>query len=239
MRHSSCSIRYGSAADADGQPVRRDPGALRESFEVAAGDHHDVFVLADVGTELVDRLAQLAHDVADDDAQLGDLGVLLARDAVHALELEGDVGERLRDAVVELAGDAGPFGFGAEGAQAPEPAGVVDGECEQARQALDEVAAARGRTRSGATSSSAISPTTAPRARSAVYMPLRASAAKPPSSGWTRRSSMRIGCGAGERPLERLRQVDVAHVRREAARLRRARRSTPIARRRARAPRAR
>ena len=135
--------------------------------------------------------------------------------AVHALELERDVRERLRDAVVELAGDAGPLGLGAERAEAAEPAGVVDREREQARQALDEVAAARGRTRSGTTSSSAISPTSAPRARSAVYRPLRASAANPPSSGWTSRSSIRIGCALVSARWSGCGQVVVGQVRRE------------------------
>ena len=58
-------------------------------------------------------------------------------------------------------------------------------------------------------------PTSAPRARSAVYMPLRARAANPPSSGCTRRSSIRIGCGLVERALQRLREVVVAEVRGE------------------------
>ena len=49
--------------------------------------------------------------------------------ALHdAVELEGEVGERLADAVVEVAGDAGALLVGADGAQAAEPAGVVDGE---------------------------------------------------------------------------------------------------------------
>ena len=59
---------------------------------------------------------------------------------LHALELEGDVGQRLGDAVVQLAGDPGPLGLGAERPQPGEPPGVVDREREQARQALDEVA---------------------------------------------------------------------------------------------------
>ena len=65
---------------------------------------------------------------------------LVAGQRLHPLELERDVGERLGDAVVELAGDPGSFGLGAERAQAGEPAGVVDREREQARQALHEVA---------------------------------------------------------------------------------------------------
>ncbi len=90
--------------------------------------------------QLVDRLAELAHDVSYDHAQLGDLGVFVAGQRVHALQFEGHVGQRLGDAVVELAGDAGALGFRAEGAQPSEPPRVVDGKREQAREALHEVA---------------------------------------------------------------------------------------------------
>ncbi len=86
-----------------------------------------------LGPELVERLAQLAHDTADDVVQRGELGVAVAGQVVQPLELEGDVGERLGDAVVQVAGDPGPFGFGAEHPQTAEPLGVVDREREQAR----------------------------------------------------------------------------------------------------------
>ena len=52
------------------------------------------------------------------------------------VELEGQVGERLADAVVQVAGDAGALLVGADGAEPAEPAGVVDGQGDR----LDEAA---------------------------------------------------------------------------------------------------
>jgi hypothetical protein len=40
---------------------------------------------------------------------------------------------------VQLTGDAGPLGLGTDRADPAEPAGVVDRECEQAREAVEEV----------------------------------------------------------------------------------------------------
>ena len=59
------------------------------------------------------------------------------------VELEGEVGQRLPDAVVEVAGDAGALLVGTHRAEAPEPSGVVDGErggLHEAGQQLDVAA---------------------------------------------------------------------------------------------------
>ena len=100
--------------------------------------------LGDVGAQVVEGVADLADDAADVGAQLVEgvadglaPGAPLLHDAV---ELEGEVGERLADAVVEVAGDAGALLVGADGAEPAEPAGVVDGEgggLDEAGQELD------------------------------------------------------------------------------------------------------
>ena len=61
-----------------------------------------------------------------------------------AVELEGEVGERLADAVVQVAGDAGALLVGADGAQAGEPAGVVDGEGDRLDEAVEQLDVAVG-----------------------------------------------------------------------------------------------
>ena len=68
--------------------------------------------------------------------------LVAARD--DAVELEGQVGERLADAVVEVAGDAGALLVGADGAQAAEPAGVVDGQGRGLDEALEQLDVAAG-----------------------------------------------------------------------------------------------
>ena len=86
--------------------------------------------LRHVGAQVVERVAHLADDPTHVVAQLSSgsrSSPLLVR-LDDAVELEGQVGERLADAVVEVAGDAGALLVGADGAQAAEPAGVVDGE---------------------------------------------------------------------------------------------------------------
>ena len=58
------------------------------------------------------------------------------------VELEGQVGQGLADAVVQVAGDPRALLVGADGAQPAEPAGVVDGQGDRLDEAL---AAARRR----------------------------------------------------------------------------------------------
>ena len=103
--------------------------------------------LGDVGAQVVERVAHLAdHARARRCAgcRATARGVAAAGAVLHdAVELEGEVGERLADAVVEVAGDAGALLVGADGAQAAEPAGVVDGErgrLDEAGQQLDVAA---------------------------------------------------------------------------------------------------
>ena len=95
-------------------------------------------VVGDVGAQVVERVADLADDVAHVVAELLERGVHRApspcRRLHDAVELERQVGERLADAVVEVAGDAGALLVGADGAQAAEPAGVVDGQRRRARR---------------------------------------------------------------------------------------------------------
>ena len=71
-------------------------------------------------------------------------GVALVVLADDAVELERQVGERLTDPVVEVAGDAGALLVGADGAQAGEPAGVVDGQGGRLGEAGEQLAVAAG-----------------------------------------------------------------------------------------------
>ena len=143
MRHSSRSWRIGS------RPVscaRRWPDQaaailhpLEERFEGAG----QALGLGDVGAQVVERVAHLADDAPDVVAQAveGGGGVAAGGAALHdAVELEGEVGQGLADAVVEVAGDPGALLVGADGSQPPEPAGVVDGQrggVDEAGQQLD------------------------------------------------------------------------------------------------------
>ena len=61
-----------------------------------------------------------------------------------AVELEGEVGERLADAVVEVAGDAGALLVGADGAEAGEPAGVVDRQAGRLHEPVEQLVVAVG-----------------------------------------------------------------------------------------------
>jgi hypothetical protein len=90
-------------------------------------------VLAHVGAQVVERVAHLADHAPHVGAQLlegGHGGLVPGQLAVlgDPVQLEGQVGQRLADAVVQVAGDAGALLVGAHGAQAGEPAGVVDGQ---------------------------------------------------------------------------------------------------------------
>ena len=123
-----------------GGPRRGDAGPFLEPVKVGLGDVGELVLLAHVGAQLVNRLPELLHDIADDIVEVADFFQLVAGQVLDPLELEGHVRERLRDPVVELAGDATALGFGTEGVQAAEPAGVVEREGEDARQRFEEVA---------------------------------------------------------------------------------------------------
>ena len=65
--------------------------------------------------------------------------------AVHqSVELEAQVGERLADPVVQVAGDPGALLVGADGAQPGEPAGVVQSQGGGRDEPLDELQVAQG-----------------------------------------------------------------------------------------------
>ena len=63
--------------------------------------------------------------------------------AADAVEPEGQVGERLADAVVQVAGDAGALLVGADGAQPGEPAGVVDGQGRRLDEPVEQLSSRR------------------------------------------------------------------------------------------------
>ena len=103
--------------------------------------------LADVGAEVVERVAHLADDRPHVLAELAER----RPDVVAAfaglddpVELEGEVGERLADAVVEVAGDAVALLLGADGAEPAEPAGVVDGEGRRLDEPVEQLDVAVG-----------------------------------------------------------------------------------------------
>ena len=108
MRNSSRSCGRGSRPV--GSPLTVTSMPLRCAQPVAHGPQcaQDVEVCGDLGAQLVERLPHLADHAPDVVAQPGQL----AADVVAALggpdepvELEGEVGERLADAVVEVAGE--------------------------------------------------------------------------------------------------------------------------------------
>ena len=75
-------------------------------------DGREVGLLGHVGAQVVQRVAHLADDAPDVLAELFEGGrdpVALAVGLDDAVELEGEVGDRLTDAVVQVAGDAGAF----------------------------------------------------------------------------------------------------------------------------------
>ena len=95
-----------------------------------------------VGAQVVQRVADLADDVTDVRAQLFERGTdeIAAGVALHdPVELEGQIGERLADAVMEVASDAGALFFRSDRAQSGEPPGVVDGECRRLGEALQQL----------------------------------------------------------------------------------------------------
>ncbi len=83
----------------------------------------------------------------------------------QAVDLEAEQGERAADAVVELAGDPASLLVGADRAEPAEQAGVVDGDPERLDDAVDRLAVL-GREVAGRLASTAMSPTSEPRARS-------------------------------------------------------------------------
>ena len=96
-----------------------------------------VLAVGDVGAQVVEGVADLADDAADVVAELLERRSDLLAPALaghDAVELEGQVGERLADAVVQVTGDAGALLVGADGAEPGEPAGVVDGQGRPARR---------------------------------------------------------------------------------------------------------
>ena len=100
----------------------------------------------------------------------------------HAVELEGEVGERLADAVVEVAGDAGALLVGADGAQPGEPAGVVDGEAGRLDEAGEQLDVAVGEVVAARSCSSTSMPTIDSRAGRIAYMPERLAGRRPAPS---------------------------------------------------------
>ena len=120
-----------------GLEVRVDAGPIRPALEVRLRERDEALLLGDRRAQLVQRLAELDHDLAHDPVQLGQRGIAVA--VRQPVELEADVGEGLRGAVVQVAGDAGPLGLGAEGAQPAEPAGVVDRERQARRDPGEEL----------------------------------------------------------------------------------------------------
>ena len=113
-------------------PVRRRPAG-----DVVPGHVDEVLALADRRAELIERFAEFGHDAPDHALQLLQLRVA-AVDRGQPVELEPDVREGLRDVVVQVTRDAGPFGLGTERAQPGEPARVVDRQRERRRQPGDQ-----------------------------------------------------------------------------------------------------
>ena len=100
-------------------------------------------LLRHVGAQVVQGVAHFADHVADVGAELfeGRTHHVAAAVALHdAIELEGEVGERLADPVVQVPGDPGAFLLRADGSEAGKPASVVEGErggLGESRQQLD------------------------------------------------------------------------------------------------------
>ena len=106
----------------------------------------DVARLGDVGAQVVQRVAHLADDAADVGAQLLQRrahGLALGIAGHEPIELERQVGQRLSDAVVQIASDTCALFVRADRAQPAEPASVVDREghgLDEALQHLDVAA---------------------------------------------------------------------------------------------------
>ena len=85
-----------------------------------------------IGPQVVERVADLADDGADVDAEMLEPtnGVGIRHVTHQAVELEREVAERLADPIVEFAGDADALLVGAERAETGEESGVVDREGE-------------------------------------------------------------------------------------------------------------
>ena len=127
-----------------GDPVGEAPRARRPAASL----------VGDVGPQVVEGVADLADHAPHVVAQLVEgrpevVAPLVGLD--DPVELEGQVGQGLADAVVQVPGDAGAFLVGADGAETGEPAGVVDGQggrfdeaAEQLDVALVEVLRRRG-----------------------------------------------------------------------------------------------
>ena len=133
MRNSSRSCGTGKRLHASSaRTVTSSGDALAEPVDEQLERRQEALLLADLGAEVIQRVAHLADDPADVLAELsrrGSPSSLAAALGLHeAIELEGEVGERLADAVVEVAGDPVALLLGADGAQATEPPGVVEGE---------------------------------------------------------------------------------------------------------------
>ena len=103
-------------------------------------------------------MAQVVEGLAD--------ALALVRGSDDAVELEGEVRERLADAIVQVTGDAGALLVGADRAQAVEPPGVVDRERGRLDEPVEQLEVAGGERRLPRLRSTEISPMSEPRARS-------------------------------------------------------------------------
>ncbi len=123
-----------------------DAGAtLHPSGELGEDVLH-VALVGDVGAQVVQRVPHLPDHTPNVVANPGQIIAHWGAPLVFAddpVELEGEVGEGLADAVVEFTGDAGPLLVGADRSQSGEPAGVVDGKGCGLGEAAEEVHVAR------------------------------------------------------------------------------------------------
>jgi len=94
LLHDAPQLLFDSVREASRcvrHPARRDAGALLETSQELRRDRGQLVLLADVGAQLVDRLAQLLHDVTHDTVKIADLVALLARQVEQPFQLERDV----------------------------------------------------------------------------------------------------------------------------------------------------
>ena len=131
----------GRSRQLDRQPLR---SRTRRDVGLEGGRH--VLAVGDVGAQVVEGVADLAdhrrgrrRGAARASRSTSSPRAWLAHDAV---ELEGQVGEGLADAIVQVTGDAGAFLVGADGAQPGEPAGVVDGQGDRLDEPLEQLGVA-------------------------------------------------------------------------------------------------